>query len=494
MSDNANIINLGLSLNDVLMVPKLGILTTRKEANLETWLTNNIKLKIPIISSNMMDVTEDGMAIEMAKAGGIGILHRYCSIEEQVNMIKKVKQHMSYVIETPPTANWNELITLVNDRVFKKGHKSVLVVNDERKLVGIVTQRDLRFVDLKQTRPIYNLASKKLITAKKNVTRDEALKLLVLNKIEKLPIVDDNMHVVGLITYKDIEYYSQSENNATIDEQGKLMVGASIGVNGDFKERARQCIQAGADVIFVDVAHGHSEICGNTVKYLRDTYPQLEIVAGNVATPEGVEYLYDKGANAVKVSIGGGSICITREVTGCGMPQLSALLSCAKKARELNIPIISDGGNGGKIGNIAKSLGAGASCVMLGGFLAGTDESPGDVLVKDGKRVKLFRGMAGYGTNMAKRQRMNSGVNSTNNINNINNVNNVNDIVPEGVEGTKPYKGPVRDILNQIIGGIKSAISYNGVMCLEELSQNVTFVRVTSAGRQESNYHSIDKI
>lgn len=468
-----------LTYDDILIKPQLSDINSRSQVKLESKLTKNITLKIPIISANMDTITEDKMAIALAKLGGLGIIHRYCSIDEQVNMVKNVKRYTNYIIYNPYTIN-------ENDNINNLAYSSYLVVNNENKLVGIISTRDLlynKFI-IKST-IVKDFMNKNLIV----INKDELLNgekyiidILVKNKIEKLPIVNSDNSIYGLITLKDILYRTENKHIALLDNEHQLIVGAAVGVKGDYLERTIALVNAGCDIICIDVAHGHHTLCGNAVKEIKKLFPDVPIIAGNVCTREGVKYLYECGTDVVKVGIGGGSICITRIQTGCGMPQFTSVLECANEAKKLGITIIADGGHSGKSGNIFKALCAGASCSMLGGMLSGTDETPGDVIVKNNKKMKLIRGMAGRLSNLNKVNRTGEDIEITS-------------FVPEGVEGYVPYKGNVKDIIHQICGGIRSGMSYIGCKTIEELhNKDIEFLRITQAGSNESGAHHINEI
>jgi IMP dehydrogenase len=465
--------------DDILVVPKFSNIKSRSTINLETKLTNNIRLKIPIISANMDTITEDKMAIAMAKLGGLGIIHRYCSIEEQVQMVKNVKRYTNYIIENPYTLN-------INDTIDKIKHSSYLVVNNDNKLVGIVSKRDILYnqyvLKSNYVKDFMNPSIIAIYQYELENGEEYIINTLLKNKIEKLPIIDSNLRVKGLITLKDIMYRTKNKHIALLDNKHRLMVGAAVGVKDDYLERTKELVVAGCDIICIDVAHGHHELCGNAVKEIKKLFPNLPIIAGNVCTPQGVEYLYKCGADVVKVGIGGGSICITRVQTGCGMPQFDAVVNCGIKAKELGITIIADGGHSGKSGNIFKALCGGSSASMLGGMLSGTDETPGDVIVKNNKKVKMIRGMAGRLANLKRKNRTGEEIN-------------IEQLVPEGVEGYVPYKGPVKDIIHQICGGIKSGMSYIGCNNMDELKEtDIEYVKITQSGKTESGSHDINEI
>ena len=476
--------------DDVLIKPKYSEITSRKNVSLESQLTPNIKLNIPIISSNMDTITEDKMAIEMAKLGGLGIIHRYCTIDAQVEMVKKVKRYTNYIISHPYTISNNSTMGNVLDKI-KNNNKSLLVIDTDNFLKGIITQRDLIYFNSVGNRgdPVVDFMTNitKMITIErselKNLSIPELIKILTSNKIQKLPIIE-NGELHGLITLKDmIDRSVNSIFKPNLDKNSQLIVGCAIGVNKDYLERARKVIDAGCDIICIDVAHGHHKLCGDAVRKIKSLHPHTSIIAGNVCTAEGVEYLASCGADCVKVGIGPGGICITRKQTGCGAPQLTSVLKCAKKAKELGITVIADGGHNGCIGNIFKALCCGSSASMLGGMLSGTLETPGQIYTKLDRKVKQIRGMAGIMSNYNKAEKLGQ---STSNLETM---------TPEGVEGYVTYKGPVRDIINQICGGLRSGLSYVGCGSLENLNPDeIEFILITQSGYQESGSHGISEI
>ena len=476
--------------DDVLVKPSYSEVISRKQVRLKKKLTKNITLNIPIISSNMDTITEDQMAIEMAKLGGLGIIHRFCSIEEQVKMVKKVKRYTNYIITNPYVINENVLMKYVPDKM--KNNTSLLVIDEARKLKGIFSKRDLVHFnavgECNQPVSFYMTPEYKLITIEKHMlsslSNQDIIKILTSNKIQKLPIIKEGI-LYGLITLKDMLDRTNEDSlfKPNLDKNSQLRVGCAVGVNKHYLERTKKVIEAGCDIICIDVAHGHHKLCGDAVKNIRGLYPDIDIIAGNVCTAEGVEYLAYCGADCVKVGIGPGSICITRKQTGCGAPQLTSVMKCAKKATELGITIIADGGHNGTIGNIFKALCCGSSASMLGGMLSGTLETPGQIYTKLDRKVKQIRGMAGIMSNFNKAEKM--GQNTTN----------IETMTPEGVEGYVTYKGPVKDILNQISGGLRSGLSYVGCSSLEELNPDeIEFVVITQNGYKESGSHGIKEI
>ena len=465
----------GLTYDDVLIVPKRSRVNSRKDISLRTKLTNNIFLNIPVVSANMDTVTESKMAIAMAKAGGIGFIHRFLTIQEQVKEVIKVKRFENIVVENPYTLP--KFITVEEAKEFLKDYNisSILVADSNNYIEGIVTNRDFMFAQKTQKLSEIMTPKSRLITSNVGISIEEAKKILYENRLEKLPLINNEGVIKGLITSKDI-LEIQKFPYACKDEKGRLRVGAAIGVKENDIERAKELVKAGADVIVVDIAHGHSDLAINMIQKLKKEFLQIEVVAGNVATPEGVEDLINAGADCVKVGVGPGALCTTRIVTGSGYPQLSALIECAKVAKKYNIPLNADGGIRSS-GDIAKALATGAQTVMIGSMLSGTEESPGDFIVKNGIKYKIYRGMASLNAATDRRK-----IDSKDKIN-------INDIVPEGVETMVPYKGSAQDLLKQLIGGLLSGISYGGSSNIEEFQEKAEFVRITDAGMKESKPH-----
>jgi len=429
----------GLTFDDVLLVPKYSDITSRTQTNLSTKLSRNISLNIPFVSANMDTVTESSMAVAMARAGGIGIIHRFLTIQEQANEVLKVKRSGSVMIENPYTISLDKSIQDAQEYAEDKEISGLLVVDSDSKLVGIVTERDLLFADLSGN--IRDIMTKDVVTAKPGVTLDDAKQLLHQHRIEKLPIVDDSGLITGLITSKDITINTDFPN-ASKDKKGSPLVGAAVGVKGDFLERSESLLDAGVDVLVVDIAHGHSENAISTIKNIKKAFPDCELIAGNIATAQGAEDLIKAGVDAVKVGVGSGSICITRVITGSGVPQLTAVMDCAKVGLDYGVPIISDGGTRTS-GDATKALASGASSVMVGSMLGGTDESPGTVLTKNGKRFKVYRGMASLAASIGRKSKETGSFSFDDDLN---------DYVAEGVEAMVPYKGTVVDILKQLSG------------------------------------------
>jgi len=470
----------GLTFDDVLLVPKRSPIVSRSQTNLRTKLSRNITLNIPIISANMDTVTESGMAVALAREGGIGIIHRFLTIEDQVDEILKVKRSESVMIEQPYTVK-PDLTVAEAKKVMEEFSVSGLLVEEGGKLLGIITRRDITFEKNNKLK-VSELMTKDVITAKAGITIDQVKEILHNKRIEKLPVIDDKKHIVGLITSKDILKMEQYPY-ASKDRKGRLLVGAAVGVKGDYLERTEALLEAGADIIVVDIAHGHSENAINTVHMIKKAFPDCELIAGNVATGEGSRDLIKAGVDAVKVGVGSGSICITRVVTGSGVPQLTAVLDSVKVARDYGIPIISDGGVRNS-GDITKALAAGASSVMIGSLFGGTDESPGKTLVKNGKKYKMYRGMASFYASLGRKYRE-AGPQ-------VVDSDDLNDYVPEGVEAMVPYKGSVVEIIRQMAGGLRSGLSYCGAKTIPEMQNNAEFIKITSAGYIESQSHDVD--
>jgi IMP dehydrogenase len=427
----------------------------------------------------MDTVTESRMAVAMAREGGLGIIHRFLTIEEEKNEVLKVKRSGSVMIENPYIISPEQTIKDAINYMKQKGVSGLLVTDSESKLVGILTHRDVMF-ESESTLLVKDVMTKDVVTGKASLDLDEAKEILRKNRIEKLPLVDESKHVKGLITTKDI---TNIENYpfASKDKKGRPLVGAAVGVKGDFMERTESLLDAGADVIVVDIAHGHSENAVSTIRHIKKAFPESELIAGNVATASGTEDLIKAGVDAVKVGVGSGSICITRVVTGSGVPQLTAVIDCAKVGQKHNVPIISDGGIRTS-GDVTKALAAGASAVMVGSILGGTDESPGSFLTKNGKRFKIYRGMASFYASLGRKSKESG---------NISIEDDLNDYVAEGVEAMVPYKGSVTDILKQLTGGVRSGLSYCGAHTIKQMQENAEFIKMSNAGFVESQPHDV---
>ncbi|MGH9993226.1 MAG: IMP dehydrogenase [Nitrososphaera sp.] len=470
----------GLTFDDVLLVPKRSPVVSRSQVDLRTRLSRNITLNIPIISANMDTVTESGMAAALAREGGIGIVHRFMNIEHQVDEILKVKRSESVVIEQPYTVKPDITVGEAKNAMAEYG-VSGLLVEDAGKLAGIITRRDITF-EKNSKRKVSEVMTRDVITAKAGTTIEQAKEILHNQRIEKLPLVDDKKRIAGLITSKDI-LKMEEYPHASKDKKGRLLVGAAVGVKGDYLERAEALLEAGADVLVVDIAHGHSDNAINTVHMIKKAFPNCELVAGNVATGEGASDLIKAGVDAVKVGVGSGSICITRVVTGSGVPQLTAVLDSVKVAHDSGIPIISDGGVRNS-GDMTKALAAGASSVMIGSLFGGTDESPGKTLVKNGKKFKMYRGMASFYASLGRKYREDGPE--------LVDSDDLNDYVPEGIEAMVPYKGSVVEIVRQLTGGLRSGLSYCGAKTIPEMQRRAEFVKMTPAGFVESHPHDVD--
>lgn len=476
------IIRQGLTYDDVLLVPRYSDIRSRKDVDTSTQLTRRVRVQVPIVSANMDTVTEAEMAIAMSRRGGIGIIHRFNSIEQQVNQVRQVKRSESFVIENPHTVEPASTVGRARELLEEYQITGLPVVDADRRLVGLLTSRDILFVrdDSRRVADVMT-PRERLVTAPVGTTIAEAEEILQIHKVEKLPLVDGDDKLAGLITLRDILKRSLHPESSK-DVKGRLLVGAAIGVVGDYLDRAIELVQAGCDVLVVDIAHGHSENAIRAIRCIRERLGSADLIAGNVATAEGTRDLIEAGADAVKVGVGPGSICITREVTGVGVPQLTAVMDSVREARRYDVPIVADGGIR-QAGDVTKALAAGASTVMVGNLLAGTRESPGVVVVRNGRRYKTSRGMASSGATLERRRREKPGWEGETDLS---------DVVPEGVEGLVPFKGDVSDVLVQLVGGLRSGMSYLGARTLEELQANATFVQVTGAGIAESKPHDIE--
>lgn len=464
----------GLTFDDVLLIPAHSDVLPR-DVDVRTHLTQNVTLNIPVMSAGMDTVTEAEMAIAMAREGGIGVIHKNMSIDEQAREVKLVKRSEHGIIVDPIYLAPDNTLSDA-DELMNKYHISGVPITENGKLVGIITNRDMRFeTDL--SRPISDImTSKGLITAPEHTTMEEAKRILQAHRIEKLPLVDDDGHLKGLITIRDIEKMRKFPNSNK-DSDGRLKVAAAIGVTSDVEDRVEALLDAKADVLVIDTAHGHSEGVLQTIRRLRKTFPHLELIAGNVATYDATKALIEAGVSAVKVGIGPGSICTTRVIAGIGVPQITAIYDCAKAAEGTGIPIIADGGIQYS-GDIAKALGAGASCVMLGNLLAGTEEAPGEMIIYQGKNYKSYRGMGSLGAMQAGSKDRYFQQNAKK-------------LVPEGIEGRIPYKGHVSDVLFQLIGGLRASMGYCGAKNIKAMNEDTQFIQITGAGLRESHPHDV---
>jgi IMP dehydrogenase len=469
----------GLTYDDVLLIPQHSDVVSRRKLSTETRLTSQIRLQIPIISANMDTVTESDMGIAIAHAGGIGIIHRFMSIDEQVHQVMRVKKSESFVVDNPITLKETDTIGDVNRIVEETYTGGIVILDDDSRVVGIVTTRDLLFED-DMNRPIAEVMSPDVIAAPAETTITEAERILHEHRIEKLPLVDSNGVLTGLITVKDIMKLEKYPL-ATKDSRGRLAVGAAVGVKATELIRVEQLLEAGVDCIVVDIAHGDSKQEIDIIMKIRKNFPKAQIVGGNVATAEGTQRLIDAGVDAVKVGVGPGSICITRVVAGAGVPQLTAVMDCAAVARPQGIPIIADGGVRTS-GDIVKALAAGASTVMIGSLLAGTDESPGFLITRQGHRYKASRGMASLQASMARKTREGESEFTAEEIE---------DYVSEGVDAVVPYRGSAGELLKQLVGGLQSGMSYTNAHSIVELHEKAVFVRMTPLGLKESQSHDV---
>jgi IMP dehydrogenase len=468
----------GLTFDDVLLVPAESHVLPN-DVSTATRLTRNIRLAIPVVSAAMDTVTESRMAVAMARVGGLGVLHRNLSIADQVAEVDRVKRSESGMIVDPVTLGPDALVAEAHELMARYRISGVPITDEEGRLVGILTNRDLRFEKDPAARVSELMTARNLVTAPVGTTLEEAEEILHRNKIEKLPVVDADGILRGLITVKDIAKRIEYPQ-ATKDSRGRLCVGAAVGVGPDALERAAALVGAGVDVLVLDTAHGHSENVLTMTRALKEGF-DVELVLGNIATSDAAEALIDLGADAVKVGVGPGSICTTRVVAGVGVPQITAVHDCAAVAARHDVPVIADGGLTSS-GDVAKAIAAGADTIMAGSLLAGTDEAPGDVVVAQGERYKEYRGMGSLGAMKARgfsNDRYFQG-----------DVEDVDKLVPEGIEGRVPYKGPVGIVLNQLIGGLRQAMGYCGASTIEEMKQ-ARFVRITSAGLRESHPHDI---
>jgi IMP dehydrogenase len=465
----------GFTFDDVLLVPRKSEVLP-KEVDVSTKLSEHVKLNIPLISAGMDTVTEAPLAIAIAREGGIGIIHKNMTVEQQAEEVDRVKRSESGVITNPFSLHADHLVSDAEKLMGKFRISGVPIVDENNKLIGILTNRDLRFVHDYNTVISEVMTSENLVTAPVGTTLQDAEMILQKHKIEKLPLVDDDNVLKGLITIKDIEKAIQFPRAAK-DAQGRLLVGAAIGISKDTFERAEALVKAGVDVITVDSAHGHHINIIDSVRKLRELYPDLTIIAGNVATGEGTRELIEAGASVVKVGIGPGSICTTRVIAGIGVPQITAIYDCATVAKEYGVPIIADGGIKYS-GEITKAIAAGASAVMLGSMFAGTEESPGEAEIYQGRRFKAYRGM---GSLAAMKQGSKDRYFQDDD----------KKLVPEGIEGRVAYKGPLADTIHQLIGGLRSGMGYCGTQNLEELRNDTQFIRISGAGLRESHPHDI---
>jgi IMP dehydrogenase len=473
-------IRMGLTFDDVLLEPRRSDVTSRSQVDTRSRFSRRIEVAIPVVSANMDAVTESEMAIAIAREGGIGVIHRFLTVEQQVGEVRKVKRAESIVIEHPyifgPDRTVHDAIVFMEEH----GSAGLLVVDDQGQLLGLVTARDLLFAD-DHRQPVASVMTPhaRLVTAQPGIGMADARRILHEHRIEKLPLVDDDGRLRGLITSRDIQSRLRHPR-ATKDAKGRLRVGAAVGVRGDYLERAEALVAEGADALVLDVAHGHTEAALRALERLRARFPEVDLVAGNVATAEGTADLIERGADAVKVGVGPGSTCTTRIVTGAGVPQLTAIMDAAQAASGSDVPLIGDGGIRTS-GDMTKALAAGAHSVMLGNLLAGTEESPGALIIRNGRQYKTYRGMASLWA-AARRQSLDAPVDEDD----------LGQIVAEGVEATVPYRGRAADVLAQLTGGLRSGMSYCGARSIRELQERARFIRITPAGMKESLPHAVE--
>ncbi|MQN00837.1 MAG: IMP dehydrogenase [Lachnospiraceae bacterium] len=471
----ASIIGEGITFDDVLLVPQYSEVTPNM-IDLTTRLTKSITLNVPLMSAAMDTVTEHRMAIAMARQGGIGIIHKNMSIEEQAEEVDKVKRSENGVITDPFYLSPDNTLKDAEDLMHKYRISGVPITESDGKLVGIITNRDLKFEE-NFDRPIKEVMTcENLITAPEGITLEEAKKILGRARKEKLPLVDEQGRLKGLITIKDIEKQIKYPNSAK-DKQGRLVCGAGVGITANMMERTEALVKAKVDCVVVDSAHGDSKNIIHAVKEIKDAYPDLQVIAGNIATAEGAKHLIEAGADAVKCGIGPGSICTTRIIAGIGVPQISAIMDCYSVAKKYDVPVIADGGIQFS-GDIVKALAAGGNVCMMGSLFAGCDEAPGDTELYQGRKYKVYRGMGSISAmeNGSKDRYFQEGAKK---------------LVPEGVEGRVAYKGSVEDTIFQMIGGIRSGMGYNGAPTIKDLQEKAKFIRISSAGLRESHPHDI---
>ncbi|WP_400255161.1 IMP dehydrogenase [Spiroplasma endosymbiont of Cleonymus obscurus] len=473
---NQKIICEGITFDDVLLVPGYSEVLPN-QVSLKTKLTNKIELNIPILSAAMDTVTESDLAIAMARVGGIGIIHKNLSIAEQALEVQKVKRNESGFITDPITIGVQTLISEAKSIMSTYRISGLPVVNEENQLIGIVTNRDLKYLDNDNALVKNIMTTKNLIVCDKTTTIEQAKQVMLKNKIEKLPIVGSNNKLIGLITTKDIDKAIDYPNTCK-DDQGRLRVGAAVGVGEDTLARVEALVKAKVDVLVVDSAHGHSLGILKTVKIIRKTYPKLDIIAGNICTAAGAQALYEAGANCIKVGVGPGSICTTRIIAGVGVPQITAINDVYNWAKNKNVTVIADGGIKYS-GDIVKAIAAGSNCVMLGSILAGTEESPGEEIIVNGKKYKNYVGM---GSLVAMKRGSSDRYFQKG----------IKKLVPEGIEARVPFKGKVQDVVFQLVGGIRSGMGYVGAKNILSLIQDSKFVKISSAGLKESHPHDVE--
>lgn len=481
--------NKALTFEDVLLVPRRSPVKSRNDVSTRSRLTASIDINIPVISANMDTVTEAAMAIAMAQSGGIGILHRFMTIEQQVRQAQKVKRARGFIVEKPYSIRIDASAAEAAESM-RRHDVGGLVVNDENgRFAGIVSRRDILLAPPhKNTVRQVMTRRENIVSAKPGVTLDEARAILYEHRLEKLPVLDDDGNLRGLITAQDI---IRPGTTAALDEKGRLRVGAAIGVTRGELERTEALLEAGVDVLVLDIAHGHADHCIEMVQSIRARFPSAQVIAGNVATRDGARDLAEAGADAIKVGIGPGSICTTRIVTGFGVPQLTAIIDSVEGVKQSgrDIPVVADGGIQ-KAGDLVKALAAGAETVMIGSLFAGTEESPGSAVIRDGQKFKVVRGMASLAATMGRRTAENRGDNDES----AEDPEDWDKVVPEGVEAVVPYRGHVAEVLHQLVGGLRSGLSYGGARTIRELQENAEFVEISPAGLRESGSHDVGRL
>lgn len=471
--------DVALTYDDILLVPQYSDVDSRRRLSTKSRLTKTIALQSPIVSANMDVVTESEMAIAMAREGGIGIIHRFMTIAEHARQIERVKKAESFIVDKPITMTDEHTVGDVKRVVEETGTGGILILDKNDRLTGIITTRDLLFEN-NDEKPVVEIMTRHVHSAPPDTSLKDAEKLLHEYRIEKLPLMDKDGKVAGLITLKDIMKITQFPM-ATKDGKGRLAVGAAVGVRDMEMRRVEAALQAGADCIVVDIAHGDSHMEIEMIKNIRRHFPEAQIIGGNVAAADGTKRLIDAGVDSVKVGVGPGSICVTRQVAGSGVPQVTAVIECSEAARPYGIPIIADGGIRHP-GDVAKAIAAGANTVMIGSLLAGTDESPGLMMTRRGHRYKASRGMASLTANIERNKREGNDLTREE----------IEEYVAEGVEAAVPYRGKVREVLTQLVGGLQSGMSYSGAHSIEEFQKKAIFVRMTGAGLRESGPHDVE--
>jgi len=474
----SKIVGEGLTYDDVLLVPAFSEVLPR-EVNISTQFTRNLRINVPIVSAAMDTVTESRMAIAMAQEGGIGVLHKNMTIEEQAAKVRKVKRAESGMILDPVTLPLTATVLDAKASMKEHGIGGIPIVDDTGKLAGIVTNRDLRFEKQNDRMITEVMTSENLVTAPAGITLAEAEDILQAHKIEKLPVVDEKQQLIGLITFRDITKLTQKPI-ANKDKYGRLLVAAAVGVTADAVDRVSALVAAGVDAVVIDTAHGHSKGVVGVLKAVKSAFPELEVIVGNIATAEAALYLVEAGADAVKVGIGPGSICTTRVVAGVGFPQFSAVLEVAAALKGTGVPVIADGGVR-FTGDIPKALAAGADCVMLGSLLAGTKESPGETIIYEGRKFKSYRGMGSVeAMKKGSKDRYFQDVEDD-----------IKKLVPEGIVGRVPYKGELFESMHQFIGGLRAGMGYCGAKDINTLKEHAKFVKITASGIAESHPHNV---